>query len=66
MYPDGTRKFTVRELACIQGFPDEYRFVGTLTDKRRVIGNAVSPPLSKALMACLREWMERLDFERMV
>src|SRR5690606_11717615 len=65
VYPDGTRKFTVRELACIQGFPNEYQFLGTLTDKRRIIGNAVPPPLSAALMGWLREWMERVDFERM-
>ncbi|RPA75302.1 S-adenosyl-L-methionine-dependent methyltransferase [Ascobolus immersus RN42] len=65
IYPDGRRKFTVRELACIQGFPDEYEFVGTLTDKRRIIGNAVPPPLSAAIMSTLRQWMTEKDFERM-
>lgn len=43
-HPSGTRCFTVRELACLQGFPLEHRF---LRGERRQIGNAVPPIVAK-------------------
>ncbi|KAM3496513.1 hypothetical protein MY3957_000353 [Beauveria namnaoensis] len=42
-HPSGRRDFTLRELACLQGFPKSHRFVGTLTKIRRQIGNAFPP-----------------------
>jgi DNA (cytosine-5)-methyltransferase 1 len=44
------RYFTVRECACLQTFPDDYRFTGSWTDRMRQIGNAV-PPVLAALLA---------------
>ena len=43
-HPSGTRYFTVRELACLQGFPLEHRFGKR---ERRQIGNAVPPVMAK-------------------
>ena len=43
-HPSGTRCFTVRELACLQGFPLEHRFG---KGERRQIGNAVPPIIAK-------------------
>lgn len=43
------RCFTVLEYMRLQGFPDEYLFVGDRTDKIKQIGNSVSPKLSYQL-----------------
>lgn len=43
------RTLTPREAARIQGFPDEFRFIGGKGDVAKMIGNAVPPPLAKAI-----------------
>ena len=48
-HPNGKRRMTCRELATIQSFPPEYRFVGGLTSVCRQIGNAVPPLLARAV-----------------
>ena len=48
-HPDETRPFTVREYARIQSFPDDWEFVGNISDKYKQIGNAVPVKLA--------EWM---------
>ena len=40
LHPDQHRLITVRESARAQGFPDTYRFYGSLQDKYRQIGGA--------------------------
>lgn len=37
------RRFTPREAACIQSFPETFVFAGTETDAYRQIGNAIPP-----------------------
>ena len=48
-HPFFHRSITPREAARIQGFPDEFAFVGNRASVRRQIGNAVPPPLAFAL-----------------
>ncbi|WP_281358286.1 DNA cytosine methyltransferase [Hongsoonwoonella zoysiae] len=47
-HPDQDRSITPREAARLQGFEDSFRFLGNRADVRRMIGNAVPPPLAKA------------------
>lgn len=43
------RCITVREMARLHGFPDWFRFHGTKWHGARQIGNAVPPPLARAI-----------------
>lgn len=51
IHPDGeqARSITVREAARLQGFPDDYEFVGSQADEFKMIGNAVPPIFSSKL-----------------
>ena len=46
-HPEETRPFTVREYARIQTFPDDWKFVGSVSQKYKQIGNAVPCNLAK-------------------
>ncbi|XP_027180268.1 DNA (cytosine-5)-methyltransferase CMT2-like [Coffea eugenioides] len=49
LHPEQDRVLTVRECARLQGFPDFYRFCGTIKERYCQIGNAVAIPVGKAL-----------------
>ncbi|CAH0017034.1 unnamed protein product [Clonostachys rhizophaga] len=60
-YPDGTRDFTLREFACLQGFPWYHRFRGTRTSIKRQIGNAFPPNTVMVLYQHLESWLLKQD-----
>ena len=49
LHPEQNRLVSVRECARSQGFPDHYKFAGNVVQKHRQVGNAVAPPMGKAL-----------------
>ncbi len=48
-HPTETRYLTCREAAAIQSFPNNYKFLGSVSQQWRQIGNAVPPLLGKAI-----------------
>lgn len=59
VHPSGTRDFTIREFAALQGFPHEHVF-GTVGAKRQV-GNAVPPVVGRAVLGEVVRALERED-----
>ena len=55
IHPEHDRGFTAREAARIQGFPDDFIFLGKPREIFSQIGNAVPPPMAAALAEFVRE-----------
>ena len=51
--PKQARTITVREAARIQTFPDDYEFIGSMTDQFKMIGNAVPPEFARRIALAL-------------
>ena len=60
-HPLETRPLTVREYARIQTFPDDWSFVGNLTEQYKQIGNAVPVNLAFAIGRSLIRLFNDLD-----
>ncbi|WIG47509.1 DNA cytosine methyltransferase [Bacillus halotolerans] len=62
IHPIENRRYSVREVARIQSFPDDFIFVGTsLASKYKVIGNAVPPKLGKIIGETLINLLNSID-----
>ena len=48
-HPNGIRRMSCREVACVQSFPVDFVFAGAGSSIYRQIGNAVPPLLAKAV-----------------
>jgi len=59
-HPEYNRGLTIREAAILQGFPDTFNFHGSLWSCARQIGNAVPPPVAKALGREIRNHVRRV------
>lgn len=49
------RAITVREAACLQSFPLDYEFHGSITSQYKQVGNAVPVMLSRAIARSIRD-----------
>jgi DNA (cytosine-5)-methyltransferase 1 len=56
VHPRDTRALTIREAARIQTFPDDFKFMNSISSIRKQIGNAVPPLLAKVLAKKIREY----------
>lgn len=52
-HPSQARAISLREAACLQTFPRNYKFNGTLTSRARQVGNAVPPLMARRIGATL-------------
>ncbi|KAG6469020.1 hypothetical protein ZIOFF_073717 [Zingiber officinale] len=60
LHPEQERALTIRECARLQGFPDYYRFHGTVEERYRHVGNAVAVPVGRALgYALAMTWLRK-------
>jgi DNA-methyltransferase (dcm) len=60
IHPKYNRSLTTREGARLQGFPDDYVFIGSRSDKNLQIGNAVPTMLSEALKNSIKEYLSKI------
>lgn len=58
-HPEQDRSITPREAARLQGFDDDFRFIGNRADVRRMIGNAVPPPVAEAAGIAIARSLDR-------
>jgi len=62
---DGTvRYFSIREAACLQGFPLDYEFPGAWSESMRQLGNAVPVHLSRFAGQWLVEHIKQVEPEK--
>ncbi|KAK6625433.1 hypothetical protein RUM43_005731 [Polyplax serrata] len=57
LHPEQSRVVSVRECARSQGFPDTFQFFGPIIEKHRQVGNAVPPPMARAIGLEIRKCM---------
>ena len=57
-HPKEDRPLTVREYARIQGFPDSWKFVGSTSQKYRMIGEAVPVEFAKIIGDALLKFLK--------
>lgn len=63
IHPFEPRRYSVREIARIQSFPDDYVFVGSsIPSKYKVIGNAVPPKLGEVIGRSIVEQLARAGY----
>lgn len=56
VHPNCERRFTVRETARIQSFPDDFEFYGSISSQFRQIGNAVAVDFAYHLGSVLKKF----------
>lgn len=57
--PEQARSITVREAARLQGFDDDFEFLGSMGDQYKMIGNAVPPILSECVAKAMQIFINK-------
>ncbi len=60
-HPEQTRPFQVREYARIQTFPDDWEFVGSMSQQYKQIGNAVPVNLSYEMGKAIIDYLNKIS-----
>jgi DNA (cytosine-5)-methyltransferase 1 len=58
VHPSGKRRLSVYEAMRLQGFPEKYELIGTLSDQIRIVSEAVAPPVARAIAEQLKLQLE--------
>jgi DNA (cytosine-5)-methyltransferase 1 len=61
IHPSEHRSITVREGACLTGFPNTYQFCGSHSSKCVQIGNAIPVQMAEALAKKIKEYLMLFD-----
>lgn len=60
VHPSADRYITPREAACLQDFPDDWAFVGSLGEVHHQIGNAVPVKLARAIAGSVADFLKTI------
>jgi len=55
VHPQGNRRLSIFEAMLLQGFPESYELLGSLTDQVTQVSDAVPPPLARAIALSIKE-----------
>ncbi|HEX8954895.1 MAG TPA: DNA cytosine methyltransferase, partial [Burkholderiaceae bacterium] len=58
-HPEQDRAISVREAACLQTFPTDFVFCGSLNSRAKQIGNAVPPLMARSVGQKIRDHLVR-------
>jgi DNA (cytosine-5)-methyltransferase 1 len=61
IHPDCHRRLSVYEAMKLQGFPDHYELIGSLSSQIVQVSEAVPPPLAYAVAASVRDLIAALE-----
>jgi len=59
-HPTEDRRITIREMARLQGYPDDYIFLGSKSEQSRQVGNSVPIGLGKALAKSIYSFLKEI------
>lgn len=65
-HPSEIRTLTVGECAAIQGFPKDWKFMGTVSEKYRQIGNAVPPRLGEIAGITIKNILDKINLNCLI
>lgn len=57
------RALTVRELATLQDFPENFKFLGTKSSQQQQVGNAVPVKLALSVAECIKQMLDEANTE---
>nr|WP_314865242.1 DNA cytosine methyltransferase [uncultured Flavobacterium sp.] len=60
-HPTENRRITIREMARIQGYPDDFIFYGSKSEQSRQVGNSVPVDLAKALAKSIYNFIQKIN-----